>query len=142
MQLTFAMIKPDAVERRVCGKIIDLIEQHGFEILQINKSVLPKALVEAFYDIHRERPFFKEMVDNITAGPVITLILKKENAVADWRTLMGATNPAAAEPGTVRALYGVDISKNAAHGSDSIENGIREIGLMFPSYINSLLKTI
>lgn len=133
MQVTFAMIKPDAVEAHNSGKIIDLIEKNGFEILRMEKIMFSKELAEEFYAVHKERPFFGELVEFITSGPVIVMALEKENAVQAWRDLMGATNPANAAEGTVRKLYAQSIGKNAAHGSDSPENANIELELIFPN---------
>lgn len=130
---TFAMIKPDAVAANNSGKIIDMIEHNGFEIMLMQKAVLSKELAEEFYSIHKERPFFGELVDFITSGPVIAMMLfHKENAVDEWRKLIGATNPKEALSGTVRHAFGTDVGKNAVHGSDSDENAFNEMQLMFP----------
>jgi len=130
-QITFAMIKPDAVEAKNAGKIIDLIEKNGFDILRLEKIQLSKDLAEEFYAVHKERPFFGELVEFVTSGPVIIMALEKENAVQAWRDLMGATNPANAAEGTVRKLYAQSIGKNAAHGSDAPETAVQELDLFF-----------
>lgn len=132
MQRTFAMIKPDAVAAKNAGKIIDLIEKNGFTIIAMEKTKLSKAKAQEFYAVHKERPFFGELVDFIISGPVITLALEKENAVAAWRDLMGATDPKKAASGTVRALFGTSIGTNATHGSDAPETAAVELALMFP----------
>lgn len=132
MELTFAMIKPDAVAAKNAGKIIDLIEQNGFEIVGMKKMNFSKELAEKFYDVHREKPFFGAMTTFITSGPVVAMVLKKDNAIADWRKLIGATNPAQADVGTIRKMYGKNIDNNAAHGSDATETASREIALIFP----------
>jgi nucleoside-diphosphate kinase len=132
MNFTFAMIKPDAVRAGNTGAILTLIEKSGFEIVCMEKRTLSRATVEEFYAIHKARPFFGEMVDFVVSGPVVVLALKKEGAVAAWRELMGATNPAAATYGTVRKLYGTSIGSNAAHGSDAAETAAVELGLFFP----------
>jgi nucleoside-diphosphate kinase len=129
--VTFAMIKPDAVEKNHSGKIIDLIEANGFSVVKIKKFVMPKALAEAFYQVHSARPFYGELVDFITSGPVVALALSRNDAVEQWRNLMGATNPSEASEGTVRKLFGESIGKNASHGSDSSENAIKELSLIF-----------
>jgi len=131
IQTTFAMIKPDAIEAKNAGKIIDLIEKNGFEIVRMEKIMLSKELAEEFYAVHQERPFFGELVEFVTSGPVIVMALEKENAVQAWRDLMGATNPANAAEGTVRKLYAQSIGKNAAHGSDAPETAEDELGLFF-----------
>lgn len=126
------MIKPDAVEAKNSGKIIDLIEQNGFNIVRMEKIILSPEIAEEFYAVHKERPFYGELVEFVTSGPVIAMALEKENAVQAWRDLMGATNPAQAAEGTVRKLYATSIGKNAAHGSDSVENAETELDLFFP----------
>lgn len=132
MERTFAMIKPDAVAAKNAGKIIDIIEQNGFDIVGMKKMHFTKDLAEHFYDIHKEKPFFGAMTSFITSGPVVALVLEKENAIADWRTLIGATNPVNAQVGTIRKMFGKNIDNNAAHGSDASETATREIGLIFP----------
>lgn len=132
IERTFAMIKPDAVKAKQIGKIVDMIEQHGFTILRMQKTQLSKKQAEIFYAVHKERPFFKELVDFITSGPVITMALEKNNAVVDWRNLMGATDPIKAAEGTIRKLYGTSIGTNVVHGSDSPENAKLELDLFFP----------
>src|SRR5580700_490222 len=109
MAYTFAMIKPDAVLAGNTGSIITLIEQSGFVIERIEKRLLDRASVERFYAVHKTRPFFDDMVDFIISGPVVLMVLKKDDAIVAWRTLMGATNPIEAAYGTVRRLYGTDI---------------------------------
>ncbi|MDR3646381.1 MAG: nucleoside-diphosphate kinase [Candidatus Babeliales bacterium] len=131
-QITLAIIKPDAVAAKNTGKIIDLIEHNGFEILGLGKIQLTKEHAETFYAVHAERGFFPELVEFMTSGPVVVLALEKENAVAEWRKLMGETDPAKAAAGTVRKLYGKSIGENATHGSDSEENAEAEIEFFFP----------
>lgn len=128
---TFAMIKPDAVSAKQAGKIIDMIEQNGFVILRLVKGQLSKDMAELFYDIHKERPFFKELVDFVISGPVIIMVLEKENAIKGWRDLMGATDPLKADEGTVRKQFGTSIGKNVVHGSDAPETAARELMLFF-----------
>lgn len=132
MQKTFAMIKPDAVADKNSGKIIDLIEKNGFAILGMQKIVIPKAQAQEFYAVHKERPFYGELVDFVTSGPVIVMALEKENAILAWRDLMGATDPLKADEGTVRKLFGKNIGNNAAHGSDAPETAAMELALFFP----------
>ncbi len=129
---TFAMIKPDAVAAKNGGKIIDLIEQNGFTIVGMHKMNIDKAKAEEFYAVHKERPFYGELVSFVTSGPVIVLALEKDNAVKAWRDLMGATDSRKADKGTVRNLFGTDIGKNAAHGSDAPETAKTELTLFFP----------
>lgn len=130
-QRTFAMIKPDAVAAKNSGKIIDMIEQHGFTIIGMRKMNLNTKKAEEFYAVHKERPFFGELVSFVSSGPVIVLALEKENAVKEWRDLMGATDSRKADKGTVRNLYGTDIGKNATHGSDAPETAQQELALFF-----------
>lgn len=131
MERTYAMIKPDAVAAKNAGKIIDLIEQNGFEIVGMKKMQFTKALAEKFYEVHASKPFFGPMTTFITSGPVVALVLKKDNAIADWRKLLGATNPANADVGTIRKMYGKNIDNNAGHGSDAPETAEQEIKLIF-----------
>lgn len=131
LEKTFAIIKPDAVKAKNSGKIIDLIEQHGFDIIRMQKITLDKNQAEEFYAIHKKRPFFKNLVTFMTSGPIIVMALQKDNAVKEWRDLMGETNPANAAQGTIRKLFGTDITHNASHGSDSLENAKMEIKQFF-----------
>lgn len=133
MERTFAIIKPGAVALGHTGKIIDMIEQAGFTIACMEKINMTQEQAENLYQEHKERPFFGEMVETMTASPIVIMILEKENAVAAWRDLMGATNPADAAEGTVRALYGESIGSNAVHGSDSLESSARERSIFFSS---------
>lgn len=132
LQRTFAIIKPDAVEADHIDAIVEMIEDNGFDILAGEECELERSEAEQFYAIHKERPFFGELVDYMTSGPVVLLVLEKENAVEDWRKLMGATDPKKADKGTIRALYGTSIGANATHGSDSVENAAIEIAQFFP----------
>lgn len=131
IEQTLAIIKPDAVNAGNTGKIIDMIEANGFNIDRIEKGILRKELAQLFYEAHKDKPFFGELVDLMTSGPIIVMLLRKENAISDWRTLMGSTDSKKAAPGTVRHAFGTDIGKNAVHGSDSAENAVREITLFF-----------
>jgi nucleoside-diphosphate kinase len=128
---TLAIIKPDAVEKGYSGKIIAMIIEAGFKIKAMKMVHLTKSSAEGFYAVHKERPFFNELVGYMTSGPCIPIALKKENAVEDYRKLIGATDPAKADEGTVRKLYAVDIQHNAVHGSDSDENALKEIAHFF-----------
>ena len=123
---TFTMIKPDAVENGHTGAILEKITAAGFRIVALKKTQLSKADAETFYSVHNERPFFGELVEFMTRGPIIAAILEKENAVNDFRTLIGATNPADAAEGTIRKLYATSMGENAVHGSDSDENAAIE----------------
>ena len=131
MEQTFAIIKPDAVADKVTGKIISMIEDAGFDIVEMKKIKISTAQAEALYAEHKEKPFFGEMVKIMTSSPVIILKLQKDGAVLAWRDLMGATNPANAQPGTVRALFGKGIGQNATHGSDSLASAARELKIFF-----------
>jgi len=132
MEKTLAIIKPDAIKAKYSGKIIDRIEQEGFNIVALKKLRLTTAQAEAFYAVHKERSFFRELVDFMISGPVIVLALEKENAVKAWRDLMGATDPAKADAGTIRKQFGANLGENATHGSDSIENAQTEVKFFFP----------
>jgi nucleoside-diphosphate kinase len=123
---TLTMIKPDAVENGHIGPILEKITSAGFRIIAMKYTQLSRRDAEGFYAIHKERPFFGELVDFMTRGPIVAAILEKENAVEDFRALIGATNPAEAAEGTIRKLYAKDIGENAIHGSDSDENAAVE----------------
>lgn len=129
---TLAIIKPEAVAQGHSGMIISLIELNKFAILGMKKVLLTKAEAEQFYAVHKERPFYGELVEGMTKGPVIVMALEKENAIKDWRDLMGATNPAAAGVGTIRKMFGVSIGSNATHGSDAPETAGIEVPFFFP----------
>jgi nucleoside-diphosphate kinase len=116
------MLKPDAVENGHTGAILDKINAAGFRIVALKKTQMTKAAAESFYAVHNERPFFGELVEFMTRGPVVAAILEKDNAVDDFRTLIGATNPADAAEGTIRKLYATSMGENAVHGSDSDDN--------------------
>src|ERR1700733_11096455 len=126
-KLTFAMIKPDAVAAKNSGKIIDMIEHNGFEIVRMQKVIIAADLAQEFYAVHKDRPFFGELVEFVISAPVIIMALHKENAIGAWRELIGATDPAKAAAGTVRNLYGTDLGKNAVHGSDAPETAANEL---------------
>jgi len=123
---TFTMIKPDAVENGYIGAILDKITAAGFKIVAMKFTQLSKRDAEIFYAIHKERPFFGELVEFMTRGPIVAAILEKDNAVDDFRALIGATNPEEAAEGTIRKLYASSIGENAVHGSDSDENAAIE----------------
>ena len=131
---TFTMIKPDAVANGHAGKIIDHITQAGFKIVALKYTRLSTELAGNFYGIHRERPFFGELVSFMTSGPIYAAILEKDNAVEDFRKLIGATDPQKAEPGTIRNLYAKSIDANAIHGSDSDENAEIEGNFFFSQF--------
>jgi len=131
MEQTLSIIKPDAVAKNVVGQILARFETAGLRIAATKKIQLSRADAEAFYAIHAERPFFKDLVDFMISGPVVVTVLEGENAMAKNRELMGATNPAEAEPGTIRADFAESIDANAVHGSDSLENAEIEINFFF-----------
>ena len=123
---TFTMLKPDAIENGHMGKIIDMIINAGFEIKAMKYTSLSVAQAQEFYAVHSERPFYGELVDYMTSGPIVAAILEKENAVTDFRNLIGATDPAEAADGTIRKYYAESKGRNAVHGSDSDENAAIE----------------
>ena len=131
MQKTFSIIKPDAVKRNLIGHINQLIESSDLKILASKKIYLTKNQAEIFYEVHKDRPFFSSLVEYMTSGPVQVQVLEGENAVARYRKIMGATNPAEAEDGTIRKLYAESIEANSVHGSDSEENANIEINFFF-----------
>jgi nucleoside-diphosphate kinase len=125
------MIKPDATAAGNAGKILDIILENGYKVVALKYIHLSTAQAGAFYEIHKERPFYNDLVSFMTSGPIYAAILEKENAVADFRTLIGATNPAEAAPGTIRNLFAKSIDANAVHGSDSDENAMIEGAFFF-----------
>lgn len=129
---TFTIIKPDSVRKSNSGKIIARLESEGFRILGLKKVSLSRKQAEGFYSVHRQRPFFGSLVEYMTSGPVFVAALERENAVAQLRKVMGATDPAKADKGTIRKDFGESIEQNAIHGSDSDENANIEIGFFFP----------
>jgi nucleoside-diphosphate kinase len=129
---TFAIIKPDAVASRKAGVILDRIEKAGFELKALRLRHLTKAEAEGFYHVHRQRPFFASLTEFMSSGPCITMVLEKENAIAEWRKLMGATDPAKADAGTIRKDFAEGIERNASHGSDAPDTAAFEIGYFFP----------
>jgi nucleoside-diphosphate kinase len=131
MERTFAIIKPDGVERNLIGKILERIESNGFKVVAMKRTLLSKAEAEGFYYVHKERPFCDGMTTTMSSGPVVLLVLEKDNAIADWRKLMGATNPADADPGTIRKDFAENIERNTSHGSDAPETAAFEISFFF-----------
>lgn len=131
MSRTFAIIKPDAVENGHAGKIVAHIQEAGFRILGMKLVQISRPQAETFYEVHRERPFYGELVEFMHSGPSVVLALQAENAVQKWRDTIGATDPAEAADGTVRKLYAESKGRNAVHGSDSDENADIEIGFFF-----------
>jgi nucleoside-diphosphate kinase len=128
---TFTMLKPDSVEKGYIGAILDKIQSSGFKIIAMKMTHMTKADAEEFYAVHNERPFFGELVTYMTRGPIVAAVLEKENAVEDFRALIGATNPADAAEGTIRKMYAESMSFNAVHGSDSDENAAIECAFHF-----------
>ncbi len=131
LEQTLSIIKPDGVAKNLTGSIIQLFENNGFEIKAIKKTILTKKDAESFYYVHKERPFFKSLVDFMTEGPIIPMVLFRENAVLKNREIMGATNPADAAEGTIRKMYAESIERNIVHGSDSPESAKFEISFFF-----------
>jgi nucleoside-diphosphate kinase len=129
--ITLTMVKPEAVRNGNMGNIIAKIEEGGFKIIAMKYLRLTKQQAQLFYYVHRERPFYGELVDFMSSGPIIAAVLEKENAVEAYRKFIGSTNPKDAAPGTVRALYGTNIQENAVHGSDSDENALKEAAFFF-----------
>ena len=128
---TFTMIKPDAVKGGHIGSILKMICDAGFKIKAMKYTELSNSKAGEFYAVHKERPFYGELVEFMSSGPIVAAVLEKDNAVADFRKLIGATNPAEAEAGTIRALYATNVGENAVHGSDSDENAIIESNFHF-----------
>lgn len=128
---TFAIIKPDAIENRYMGKIIDTIIDNNFDILNARLITLSKNQAEGFYAVHKERPFFNDLVSFMCSGPCMVIELRKENAVSEWRNLIGATDPDEAENGTIRKNFAESKERNSVHGSDSDENAEIEINYFF-----------
>lgn len=131
IEQTFLMVKPDGVERQVIGDIVDRFERRGFVMKGAKFMVIPKELAEKHYAEHAERPFFGELVDFITSGPVFAMVWEGENVIKLARTMMGATKPEESNPGTIRGDYATTVSHNIIHGSDSLASAEREIGLFF-----------
>lgn len=131
---TLAILKPDCVRKNLIGQVIKHIQDAGFTIRAMKLVRLSKQEAEGFYAVHKGRPFFEELTTFMSSGPCVPMVLEKENAVADYRTLIGATNPAEADEGTIRRLYADSVGENIAHGSDSVENGRLESSYFFPEH--------
>ena len=131
IEQTLSIIKPDAVERNLESEIKEMFKSNGFQILKEKKIQIEKSEAEKFYKVHETKPFYNDLCDYLSSGPIVVLILQKENAVKGNRDLMGATNPKDAENGTIRKKYGISIDKNSVHGSDSIDNAKIEIDFFF-----------
>ena len=130
-QKTLAIIKPDAVKKKLIGKIIQKIEEEGFEIEAMKLLLLSKEEAEGFYVVHKERPFYDSLTDFMSSGPIVVMVLERDDAISTWRRLMGATDPAQADPGTIRRQYGFSVERNATHGSDAPETAEWEIKYFF-----------
>jgi nucleoside-diphosphate kinase len=128
---TLSIIKPDAVEKNHTGAILALLEKEGFRIVALRRAHLSLAVAQGFYAVHKERGFFGELVQFMTRSPVVIAVLEKNDAVASYRKVMGATDPAKADAGTIRKLFGANVGENATHGSDSLENAKTEIAYFF-----------
>mgnify|MGYP001593069204 FL=1 len=133
MDKTFSIIKPDATKRNITGSIIKLIEENDLRIIAQKRVKLSISQAESFYAVHKERPFFKDLVEYMTSEPVVVQILTGENAIEKYRSIMGATNPEDAEKGTIRNLFALNVQENSVHGSDSAENALIEINFFFNS---------
>ena len=133
-QRTFSIVKPDAVRKGYTGAILAEIAKAGFQIVSLRKQSISKAEAEGFYAVHKSKPFFGELCTYMSSGPLVLMVLEKENAIADLRKLMGATNPANAEEGTIRKKFAESIQENAIHGSDAEDTAAFEIGYWFAGY--------
>jgi len=131
IEQTLSIIKPDAVERNLEGEIKEMFNNNGFQILKEKKIQIEKGEAEKFYKVHETKPFYNDLCDYLSSGPIVVMVLQKENAVKGNRELMGATNPKEAKDGTIRKKYGISIDKNSVHGSDSVENAKIEIEFFF-----------
>ena len=132
VERTLSIIKPDGVEKKVIGKVIARFEEAGFSIAAAKMLRLDRGLAGSFYEVHKERPFYSDLISYMTSGPVLVMVLEGENAVLKNREIMGATNPKEAAPGTIRADFAESIERNIVHGSDSLENAKREVAFFFP----------
>jgi len=131
MEKTFAIIKPDACKRNIAGTILARIEEKGFRVIAMKKIAMTRKQAEGFYAVHRRKPFFDSLTAFMSSGPCIVMVLQKENAITAWRALMGATNPANADPGTIRKEFAQSVEANAVHGSDAPETAEYEIKYFF-----------
>jgi len=130
-RITFTIIKPDAVANEYIGPILKMINENGFHIVSMKFTMLTQKLAEEFYAIHRDKPFYRDLVDFMTEGPIVVAVLEKDNAVEAYRKLIGSTDPAKADEGTVRKIFAESLQRNAVHGSDSDENAINECNFFF-----------
>src|SRR5215216_7855690 len=131
IERTFSILKPDATERNLTGAVNAMIEQAGLRIIAQRRVLMTKAQAETFYAVHRERPFFRDLVEFMTSGPVVVQVLEGENAVAKYREVMGATDPAKAAPGTIRKVHARSVGENSVHGSDAPDTAVKEIAQFF-----------
>ena len=131
MQRTFSIIKPDATKRNITGSINKIIEENNLRIIAQKRIHLSNEQAEKFYDIHKEKPFFKDLIEYMTSEPVIVQVIEGDNAITKYREVMGATNPENAEEGTIRKIHALNVQENSVHGSDSEENAIKEIDFFF-----------
>ena len=131
LEQTLSIIKPDAVERNLESEIKDIFKNNGFSIIREKKIQIEKSEAEKFYKVHETKPFYNDLCDYLSSGPIVAMVLQKENAIKGNRELMGATNPKDAEDGTIRKKYGISIDKNSVHGSDSVDNAKIEIDFFF-----------
>ena len=134
IERTLAILKPDCVRKNLIGEVVKRIQDAGFKVRAMKLLKMSKQEAEGFYAVHSGRPFFEELTTFMSSGPCVPIVLEKENAVADYRTLIGATNPAEAADGTIRKLFADSVGENIAHGSDSVENGMLEAGYFFPEH--------
>ncbi len=133
VERTLSIIKPDAVEKKKVGAILAMLEEAGFSVLALKRVKLSKEVAEGFYAVHKARPFFGELVQFMTRSPVVVAVLERDDAVAKYRAVMGATDPAKADAGTIRKAFGSNVGENAVHGSDSLDNAKIEIAYFFPA---------
>jgi len=131
MEQTLAIVKPDAVKKKLIGRIIQVIEDEGFSIINMKLVQLTKQEAEGFYIVHKAKPFYGSLTDFMSSGPIVLMVLERENAIAHWRDVMGATDPALAKPGTIRRTYGFSVERNATHGSDAPSTAAWEIDYFF-----------
>lgn len=134
VERTLVMIKPDGVERNLIGKVISIFEEHGLKVVALKKVRLSKEQAKAFYIVHKERPFYEDLTNYMSSGPIVAMVLEGENAIKRVREIMGATDPKEAAEGTIRKLFALDKEKNTVHGSDSPESAAREISFFFSEY--------
>ena len=134
LERTLCILKPDCVRKNLIGAVVSKIQEAGFKVCAMKMIQLSKKEAEGFYAVHAERPFFGELTDFMSSGPCVPIVLEKENAIADYRALIGATNPEEAAEGTIRKLYADNVGENCVHGSDSVENGKIEANYFFPEH--------